>query len=408
MTVSHGQDAERVEAVGTALLALAERVETVRQTGQSGVAVLLENWDGPDVRVFEQDWQGAVGALGEAAGRLRETSRLAHEQAAAQRDASDGGGAGPGGPGGAGAAPTRTTPDPTSGPLPSAEDLPIPIPDDGRPWTPQGLGYSEEHDAFVYTMYDHDNPGDGLLVIQPADGGPVQYVPIAGNDHYGGVAVQGDDVYVSGNGEAGVDDGSRVQRYSLEQLMAAGGTDTGADPVDPVESVRVPTGSTLTVDGDSLYLAEYANRGDDGYEPGTVYQYRLGPDGELPPVDPATPAPPSQLLPTPVSTFEAPGNMQGLVAHDGAFYFTQSRGPDDPSNLVRVDPATGEQTVVRDDLSSLSQGLVVRDGQLVITSESGAEPYRGDVEDSDNPFLPNGLEHPVEPEDTLQERDIPD
>ena len=113
-------------------------------------------------------------------------------------------------------------------------------------------------------------------------------------------------------------------------------------------------------------------------------------------------------MPEPVHTFEAPYNIQGLVSDGEHYYFTQSRGPDDPSNLVQVDPVTGEQTVVRDDLSPLSQGLVIRDGQLVISNESDAEPYRQDVLDSDNPFLPNGLENPVKPDGTLQEVELDD
>ncbi len=406
MTVTQGQDPERVEQVGVALSALADRVDVVAQTGTSGMGVLGQSWSGPDVESFGQQWQGAHRSLGDASAMLRLVSERARQQAADQRAASGEGGGGA--PGTGGTAQVRTSTDPGGGrrgPLPSAEDVEIPYPDDGRPWVPQGFGYSEEEGAYVWAFYDHDNPEQGLLAIQTEDG-QTRYVPVEGNDHYGGLAVDGDNVYVSGNGEEG-SDGSYVQRYSLDTLLAAGGDDTSADPTAPVETVRVPTGSTLTVADGRLVVAEYLNRGDADGDTPTVYEYELGPDGELP--TPAySPGPPSTWMPEPVHTFEAPYNIQGLVSDGEHYYFTQSRGPDDPSNLVQVDPVTGEQTVVRDDLSPLSQGLVIRDGQLVISNESDAEPYRQDVLDSDNPFLPNGLENPVKPDGTLQEVELDD
>ena len=71
MTVTQGQDPERVEQVGVALSALADRVDVVAQTGTSGMGVLGQSWSGPDVESFGQQWQGAHRSLGDASAMLR-------------------------------------------------------------------------------------------------------------------------------------------------------------------------------------------------------------------------------------------------------------------------------------------------------------------------------------------------
>lgn len=419
MAVTHGNDPDVLEAIGDALRAEGERVQTIAGTGTSGLAVLVESWAGPDVEVFGASWQGAHQQLDAAAQLLRAVGDRATEQAQQQRDGSgEGGGAGRGVPWLPPPNADRTLPSPDatgdmaspvkydtpSGPggAPHSDkdqsDLEIPIPDDGTPWTPQGLAYSEELDAYVHSMYNHDNPQEGLLAIQPADGGPVQYVRIEGNDHYGGVTVDGDNVYVTGNGEqVGTDadgepeleGGSYVEHYSLTDLQAA---DEG-EVVDYISRHEVETGSTITSHDGNLYVGKYRN-GEDG----DIYEYELGADGSLP--DEAATW-------TPSNHWDAPNNIQGIVTDGDNFYVTQSHGPDDPSTLIRID-REDNSFHESGDLSPLSQGLVIRDGRLVITSESGAEPYRQDVLDSDSPWLPNFAEQPVKPEDHLQERGVPD
>lgn len=393
MTLTHGNDAEVLDGIGDALRAQADRVEGIAGSGASGMAVLVDAWAGPDLEVFDANWRGAQQQLDAAAQLLRAVGERAKEQAQQQRDGSGegGGGSAPFGPRGGSKADAETPAVPHSDH--DQEDLEIPIPDDGRPWTPQGLGYSDEQDLYVHSMYDHDNPGDGLLVIQPADGGPAQYVRIEGNDHYGGVTVDGDNVYVSGNGategEGDASDGSYIQRYSLAELQAA----QGDDVTQPIDRHQVETGSTVTSHDGNLYVGRYENG-----EEGTIYEYALGPDGQLPSESDDW---------EPSNQWDAPSNMQGLVTDGDNFYVTQSHGPDDPSTLIRVDRGSNDFDDVGE-LSPLSQGVVIRDGHLVVTSESGAAPYRQDVLDSDSPWLPNVTENPVKPEDHLQERVVPD
>lgn len=420
MAVTHGNDPDVLDAIGDALRGEGERVQGIAGLGRSGVQLLVDAWGGPDLDLFGANWDGAQRQLETAAELLRTVGQRAKEQAADQRAASgDEGGPSwrPGGLGydggdrslpspfapGRGTSPVKDDTPPDSGDgVPHSDkdqsDLEIPIPDDGKPWTPQGLAYSEELDAYVHAMYNHDNPQEGLLAIQPADGGPVQYVRIEGNDHYGGVTVDGDNVYVTGNGErTGYDEdgkpvlegGSYVEHYSLADLQGSS-TD---EVLDPISRHEVVTGSTVTTHDGNLYVGKYRN-GEDG----DIYEYELGVEGALPPEGEEW---------EPSNHWNAPSNMQGIVTDGENFYVTQSHGPDDPSTLIRVDRATQDFDEVGD-LSPLSQGLVIRDGRLVITSESGSEPYRQEVLDSDSRWLPNVTEDPVKPEDHLQERSIPD
>ncbi|CAM3928950.1 hypothetical protein [Janibacter anophelis] len=401
MTVTHGNDPDVLDGIADALRAQADRVETISGTGASGVAVLVDAWAGPDLEVFGEDWRGAQQQLESAAQLLRAVGERAREQAQQQRDSSgEGGAAGPGARGPA-ASPARHVPPPSPGDrVPHSDSdqsqLPIPIPDDGKPWTPQGLGYSEEQDVYVHSLYNHDNGQEGVLAIQPADGGPVQYVHLEGNDHYGGVTVDGDNVYVTGNGRVtGYDDegepiteGPHVEHYSLEDLRAAGEDEV----VEPISRHSLPTASTVTSHDGTLYVGDY----NDG-EPGKIYEFDLGDGGGLP-------AEGADWDPT--NEWVAPNNIQGVVTDGENFYVTQSHGADDPSTLIRIDRGSNEFHE-EGDLSPLSQGLVIRDGELVITSESGSAPYRQEVIDSDSPWKPNFIEQPVDPEDDLQTHDLP-
>lgn len=144
-------------------------------------------------------------------------------------------GAGSGGRAG-GAFPRAVVVDPVE-PAESVEDLEIPYPDiDEGKWTPQGSATTADGKYVLTAFYDgtkeENSEGKevavndhGILAIQPTDGGPVRYVRLDDNSHYGGLAIDGENVYVSGNGEHGVDDGSQVHRYTLDQLMASSTTD---------------------------------------------------------------------------------------------------------------------------------------------------------------------------------------
>lgn len=73
------------------------------------------------------------------------------------------------------------------------------------------------------------------------------------------------------------------------------------------------------------------------------------------------------------SSFIAPKGTQGITRPEGAnFYFTSSHGFGDPSDLVQTNRNRPTTTVVRSDLSPMSQGLDAHDGLLVTTNESAA------------------------------------
>ncbi|WP_068256907.1 hypothetical protein [Janibacter corallicola] len=268
----------------------------------------------------------------------------------------------------------------------SAGDLPIPVPHDGIAWTPQGLGYDAAGDAFVHTMYDHGDQQRGLLAIQPADGGPVALARLLGNAHYGGVAVAGDDVYVSGNGAKG-EPGTFVQRYSLAQLRAAGG-----DVVRPLQRHETASGSTLCVHDGHLYTARYRNG-----RPGLVHDHLLEPGGRLPSPGVGW---------APVREWTAPPNLQGVARDADGFWVVRSRGVRRRSTLYRLDAATGRwRGVAR--LGVLSQGVVVRGRHLVVTAESGAAPYRQQVLAAAPGWLARLTRPPLLPRYLLQEIPLP-
>ncbi len=267
-------------------------------------------------------------------------------------------------------------------PARSPRDLPVPIPHDGCVWVPQGLGHDPAGDAFVHAMYDHDDQQRGLLAVQPVDGGPVAYAHVRGNAHYGGVAVAGDDVYVSGNGAKG-EPGTFVQRYSLAALRAA-----GEEVVEPLQRHATASGSTLTVSDGHVYTGRYRN----GVE-GCIHAYELGPGGELPSPDTAW---------VPVREWASPPNMQGLVRDGDAFWVVRSRGVRRRSSIYHLDMRSGRYREAGR-AGVLSQGIVLREGRLVLTSESAAQPYRGTVAAATPPWLAGLVRPPLLPQYLLQE-----
>ena len=411
MSVSHGNDPEILDRIGEALHVEADRVDGIAGTGTSGMAMLVESWAGPDLEAFDADWRGAQQQLAAVAQLLRVVGKRAAEQAQQQREGSGEGGGGrgvpwlprtpdvditlpsPGDPSLVMPIKYDTPPDSGGGDrVPHSDkdqgDLEIPFPPGDEPWVPQGLGYSDEKDVYVHTFYNHDDSGQGMLAIQSADGTSVKYIPIEGNSHYGGVVVDGDHVYVSGNGGPD-DEGSYVTRYSLDELMSAQEGEPVASKGDPVP---VETGSTVTVHDDTLYAANFSKKPEHG--PATVYEYSIADDGSVEADD----DPPS---------FQAPQGAQGITTDDGEnFFYTKSNG-NGHSDLIHGAKGDDHFVVVEDGLSPLSQGVIIRDGELVVTNESYADEYRGDIEDDDSNLLPNFFEKPLGPDKTLQTYDIP-
>lgn len=409
MTLTHGNDPDRLETIADVLRSEGERAEAARQAGAAGLAALTESWSGRDLEVFDSGWRQAERQLDACAQLLRSVGERARDQAGQQRDASGGEGGGSGAPGvpapvavpegvGAGAegpgagggvkfGGDAVFPD-------DMDDLPVPYPPDtGDPeeepgtrlWTPQGFAMTDDGTHLVTTFYDRGDPESGMLAIQSTEDGSIKYVPLEGNDHYGGVAINGDNVYVSGNGEAGEADGSYVHRYSMRELMAS---PDGATPeLDEADVFEVPTASTLTVHDDSLFVAKFS-QGDADEDPPTVYEYRLGQDGSLP-ADGAEA----------VDQFDAPEGAQGVTTEDGEnFFFTSSNGFERHSELIYLNREDEIPVVVRSDLNPVSQGIARHDGQFIITNESAAPgEYSEKVEKGD-----------LDPDDTLQTFDVPD
>ena len=211
MAVTHGNDPDRLDAIGDALRAEGDPVEEVLGSGTSGVAVLVGAWSGPDLEGFVGDWQGAQQQLASAGQLLRAVGQRAKEQAADQRSASGEGGGAPFGLGtgrGLGAAALGGNPG-----RPPSDSLDLPddyedgpeIPFRDKRQIPQGLGYNEADDELVYTFYDEDDDTDGEIVFVDRETGEVtSRVPLEGLDHYGGVTVNGEYTYVSGGGSTQV------------------------------------------------------------------------------------------------------------------------------------------------------------------------------------------------------------
>lgn len=216
----------------------------------------------------------------------------------------------------------------------------------GHTEVPQGIGYVEERDEFVFTFYDSADPHRGVIVFAGEDGTTAR-VSLRGLDHYGGVTVTGGRTYVSGRG--------RLQVHDTETLR--GGV------AEPLATVKVRASSTVTSWRGSLYVSKFHVS-----DPGLVWRYDLN-DGR--PVDTG-----EQLF--------APPRTQGLSFDDGGTaWFSRSWGRAARSTLTRVDA----DDLARDGgwtadnghdiaLPPMAEGSVIVGGRLHQLYESGAAPYR--------------------------------
>jgi hypothetical protein len=239
-------------------------------------------------------------------------------------------------------------------PLPAFGDgPPIVHIGDGSDWVPQGLGYDPATDRLLTTYYsspdgDPDRDAGILLSIQDrATGNEVLSAVLAGPDHGGGVAIDGDHVWVTSS------DGY-VYLYSLADIQAANGA-----TVQPQTRFAVPASAYLTVHGGRLYVGSF-----DEEDPGSVYSVPLGADGQ-----PSGP---------PVFETTAPPRSQGLAVTDDGFVFSTSWGRKNPSELISIS-RSGE--VRRLQAPNMSEGIVIVDGRLYVVYESGASAYQYDGND---------------------------
>jgi hypothetical protein len=232
----------------------------------------------------------------------------------------------------------------------------------GSPWVPQGLAVDAGGQLTFTTLYNEHDPGEGLLVIQGPDGTILTTVQLAGGDHYGGVAVHGDHVWVSGNGQ--------VQLYSLSELQAAdpGSTATARDAF-PVEG-----SSTVTYHDGQLWTAQF-----DSDHTQQVYAYDVTRDGSIDERQVRVPLPFGDHVTVPVTqpdrVLDGTKEMQGIAVNDRYIYLSSSEDRDSThSVLTRIDRVSGARESI-DVPSNMAEGIALRGNDLITTYESGADKY---------------------------------
>jgi hypothetical protein len=236
-------------------------------------------------------------------------------------------------------------------PLPTfGEGPPILHVGDESDWVPQGLGYDPSTDELLTTYYSSpdgtpDRDAGILLSIQDrATGNEVLSALLAGPDHGGGVAIDGDHVWVTSS------DGY-VYLYSMADIKAANGAS-----VQPQTRFPVPASAYLTVHRGRLYLGSF-----DEEDPGSVYSVPLGADGQ-----PSGP---------PVFEATAPPRSQGLAVTDEGLVFSTSWGRKNPSELISISHSGEVEHLTA---PNMSEGLVIVNGQVYVVYESGASAYQYD------------------------------
>jgi hypothetical protein len=263
-------------------------------------------------------------------------------------------------------------------------------------WIPQGQGYDSKNEEILTSYYNEDHEvllsrqgkkgkeaGHVILggtLVDPPRGGqePESSVPPPG--HGGGVATDGKFVYVA--------DTEGVYVYSREAVARAEKGET----VPALDFVPKPYGDEYIVNGDPTplinkasymtvkdgyaYVGSYSANDDD--RAGAVWRYKITENG----IDPASVQGP----------IRAPDQAQGVTVVDGALLFTTG------SQKLYYQPITSTEDTFAADIDDreeigngfidqYAQGLNVIDGELWVTYESGADPYK------DKPGTRNPRDH---------------
>ncbi|MEO6413003.1 MAG: hypothetical protein ABIO48_10505 [Pedococcus sp.] len=349
MDDKRGMREDRVRDIATRFKAQAQRLDEASADVQKAVTTLRPPvWAGSDATAFQRRGTVLVHEVEAAAQGVRALAAELFAELQAQvgtSAVSDGHGGGPAGP-------LDGTSEQPGHDIPLDPDLPLRPLDllwqllgEDSPWTPQGLAVDAGGGLLMTTMYNAHDTGDGLLVIQDAATGEVlNTVRLDGIDHYGGVAVHGDNVWVSGAGQ--------VQLYSLSEIRAAddGTTATVRDSF-PVDGY-----STVTYHDGQLWTAQFNGDG-----PDQIYSYDVSDDGGV--------------AATPSAMMSGEQEMQGIAVNDDYIYVSQSEGREsEHSTLTRIDRATGERESI-DVPSNMAEGIALHGNHLVQTYESGAEQY---------------------------------
>ncbi|WP_409492134.1 WXG100 family type VII secretion target [Amycolatopsis sp. cmx-11-12] len=246
--------------------------------------------------------------------------------------------------------------------------------DPGQPWTSQGLAYDGEN-LLVGSYHDGDGDGKGDNPIGPGltpsrltyvdydTGKEVGNVYLNGNGevgaptHTGGVATDGEHVWVSSNGY--------VYVYDKAELDAA--QDSGV-PIDAVDVVPTPAHSYVTYAQGKLFVGDYTNN--------RLYEVPVGKNGSPEPDKAGEP-------------IETPNNVQGVVVRDDEFIFSSSDGhsgkfyrqdrtPElfDFNDREEIELKGGEPGNEDGYDSHGVEEAVEIDGEIVLAHESGAYGYQ--------------------------------
>lgn len=232
---------------------------------------------------------------------------------------------------------------------------------DGSGWTPQGLAHDGDG-HFVTTSYrtdpgDLEDPDDDvddsqLSVIDDRTGEVVNQVQLtgvggtSGPQHSGGVAINGDRVFVVGGGQ--------LYEYSMREIRQAGPAGAVAPVREPQEVGKAT--SYVTVANGNLYLGNWSES--------EVTSYPLGDDGR-----------PDLTSGTPYATPEGTNGI--AVLPDGSHIYSVNHGRGSPGELVVDDrPSEGELDADRSlEIGNLPEDLALVDGQVVVANEAGADDY---------------------------------
>ncbi|MET8520585.1 hypothetical protein [Nocardioides sp. NPDC004968] len=223
-------------------------------------------------------------------------------------------------------------------------------------WTPQGLGYGPDTNMLAQSYYSHDM-GSALVLVDLKSGKTAAEVLLVGHNgkagpgHAGGVAIDGDDVWVSKGAGGGT---GRLYRYSLSAIRDAA---KGAE-VEPIEApAKVAAGSYCRIRGNRIYVGGFGNQ--------TLFAYEKGANGEWD-------------FSEPVLSTTTPPKVQGVVVRRDEYVFSSSFGRHRPSTIfICEQKPEGSVGAVRRKFRfpNMAEAIVEVSGELITTYESGASPY---------------------------------
>ncbi|MFI9452040.1 hypothetical protein [Amycolatopsis sp. NPDC052450] len=244
----------------------------------------------------------------------------------------------------------------------------------GQPWISQGLAYDGKN-LLVGSYHDGDGDGSGDIPLGPEltpsrltyvdyeTGQEAGSVYLDGNGevdaptHTGGVATDGEYVWVSSN--------EHVYVYDKAELDAA--QDSGK-PVNAIDVVPTPAHSYVTYAQGKLFVGDYANN--------RLYEIPVGENGSPEPDRAGEP-------------IETPNNVQGVVVRDDEFIFSSSDGhsgkfykqdrtPEwyDFNDREEIELKGGEPGNEDGYDSHGVEEAVEIDGEIVLAHESGAYGYQ--------------------------------